>query len=283
MQPLLDTHQHLIYPEKLGYAWTDGIPQLANQSFRVEDYSRLTADSGICGSIFMETGVDDTDFRSETRFIAELAAEPANRILGMIASCRPEDDTGYDQWLEECANLPVVGFRRILHVVDDDLSRSESFKANIRKLGNRDLTFDMCFLARQLPLATELAKSCENTRLILNHCGVPDIAGGGFEPWKRDISDLAECPNVVCKISGVLAYCAPGTASKETISPYIDHVINTFGADRLVWGSDWPVVDRVNGLADWIEISHSIFSQLSADDAEKIACGTASRIYSISV
>lgn len=281
MPQLLDTHQHLVYPDQAGYAWTDGISELANRSFEVSDYARLTKDAGIGGTIFMETGVDDADYKAEARFVAKLVENPANKIVGMIASCRPEDDSDYDQWLEECTDLPVLGYRRILHVVDDELSQSERFRANVRKLGNRDLTFDMCFLARQLPIATELAKSCENTSLILNHCGVPDIAGRALESWKRDISELAECPNVVCKISGVLAYCAPGTASKETISPYIDHVINAFGADRLVWGSDWPVVDMATGIVDWLEVTRSILNLLSTDEAEKIANVTASRIYSI--
>ena len=283
MIPLLDTHQHLVYPDQVGYAWTDGIPVLANQSFEVEEYERISADKGIGGTIFMEAGVDDADYQTETRFVAKLAADPANKIVGLIASCRPEDDNGYDEWLEECSDMPVVGYRRILHVVDDELSQTDAFRANIRKLGSRDLTFDMCFLARQLPIATALAKSCETTRLILNHCGVPDIAGGGFEPWKKDISELAECPNVVCKISGLLAYCAPGTASKDTISPYIDHVINAFGADRLVWGSDWPVVNMANGLSDWLSVTRAILGEMSNDEAEKIANGTASRIYATSI
>ena len=283
MLPLLDTHQHLIYPDQVGYAWTNGIPALENQSFELKDYSRLSKDKGIGGTIFMETGVDDADYQSEARFIAKLAADPANNIVGMIASCRPEDDNGYDEWLEECADMPVVGYRRILHVFDDELSKGEVFRANIRKLGARDLTFDMCFLARQLPIATELAKSCESTRLILNHCGVPDIAGGALETWKQDISELAKCPNVVCKISGVLAYCAPGTATKETISPYIGHVIDVFGADRLVWGSDWPVVNMANGLEDWLQVTRDILSKMSTAEAKKMAYGTASKVYSTSI
>ena len=282
MQGLIDTHQHLVYPKQLGYEWTGGIPALANQSFEVEEYARLSADKNIIGTLFMETGVDDADYQTETRFGAKLAADPANKIVGMIASCRPENDNGYDQWLEECDDFPVLGYRRILHVADDELSQGEGFRANIRKLGSRNLTFDMCFLARQLPIATALAKSCENTRLILNHCGIPDIAGGGLESWKQDISELAECANVTCKISGVLAYCAPGTATQETISPYIDHVINAFGADRLVWGSDWPVVNMANGLEDWLDVTRGILGKLSANEAEKIANGTAAKVYAIS-
>lgn len=283
MPRLLDTHQHLIYPERLGYAWTDGILELAKKSFKVEDYARLTKGKGIIGTIFMEAGVDDADYQAEARFVAELAEDPAQKILGIIASCRPENDAGFEQWLDECVDLPVVGFRRILHVVSDELSKTAGFKANISKLGRQNYTFDMCFLARQLPLAVALARSCDNTQLILNHCGVPDIAGGGLEPWRKDITELAKCANVTCKMSGILAYCPPGTASKETISPYIDHVIDAFGSDRLIWGSDWPVVNMANGIEDWLSITHAILSQMSDDEADKIANRTASRIYATPV
>jgi predicted TIM-barrel fold metal-dependent hydrolase len=283
MIPLLDTHQHLIYPDIAGYAWTDGIPQLANRSFTLADYHGLTGGMGVGGSIFMEAGVDDADYQSEARFVTKLAADPANRIIGMIASCRPETDASYDQWLEECGDMPVVGFRRILHEIDDDLSKSQTFRSNVRKLGKRDLTFDMCFLARQLPIALEFAKACNNTSLILDHCGVPDIAGGKIEQWREGITALAALPHVACKISGIMAYCAPGTASLETVRPWLDHVINAFGPNRLVWGSDWPVVNMGNGIKDWITALREALGGMSDDEAEKLAHANAARIYGVSL
>ncbi len=279
MTPLLDTHQHLIYPDQAGYQWTNDIPELAHRAFHLQQYHALTQDACIDGSIFMEAGVDDADYQHETRFVARLAADPANAILGLIASCRPETATGYDAWLEECADLPVLGFRRVLHVVDDELSRRETFRTNVRKLGARDLSFDMCFLARQLPIALELARACDNTRLILNHCGVPDIAGDGLDPWRRDIAALAALPNVFCKVSGVMAYCAPGTASLETVRPYLDHVLACFGADRLVWGSDWPVVNMGGGIGGWLAATRTFLDGLSTDEAAALAHGTAQKVY----
>jgi predicted TIM-barrel fold metal-dependent hydrolase len=281
MIPLLDTHQHLIYPDRAGYQWTDDIPALAHRAFHLGQYRELTGGAGIGGSIFMEAGVDDADYRAETRFVAGLAADPANRILGLIASCRPETTAGYDAWLDECADLPVLGFRRILHVVDDDMSRSDTFRANVRKLGARGSSFDMCFLARKLPIALELAQACDNTRLIVNHCGVPDIAGGGLDSWRRDIAALAALPNTFCKISGVMAYCAPGTASLDTVRPYLDHVLACFGADRLVWGSDWPVVNMGGGIGAWLTATRAFMADLSTDEAAAIAHGTAQTVYGI--
>ena len=109
-------------------------------------------------------------------------------------------------------------------------------------IGRRDLTFDLCYLARQLPIAIELAKKCPNVQLILDHCGVPDIASGELEPWRQHIREIAALPNVACKISGLPTYCKPGQATLDTIKPWVEHCIECFGVDRLVWGGDWPVV-----------------------------------------
>ena len=117
--------------------------------------------------------------------------------------------------------------------------------------------------------------------LILNHCGVPAIASGEMNEWKKDITALSELKHVTCKLSGIMAYCAPGTASYETIKPYVDHVIESFGPDRMVWGSDWPVVNLAKGLPEWLAVTETIMSQLSADEASKIANINAKRIYKI--
>ena len=125
MIPLLDTHQHLIYREKVGYGWTTGIPALAAGDFTLSDYAGLTGDAGIGGTLFMETGVDDADYQAETRFVHGLSKGPGSGVVGIIASIRPESEDGFDAWLEESAALGVAGYRRILHVVDDAMSESE--------------------------------------------------------------------------------------------------------------------------------------------------------------
>ena len=250
MISLLDTHQHLVYREKASYGWTKDIPLLAEENFILDDYKTLTEGLDIGGTLFMETGVDDPDYQQETRFVKSLADNSDNGMIGLISSIRPESDEAFETWLEETIEMGVVGYRRILHVMPDDTSQSDIFRKNVRKIGVSGKTFDICFLPGQLPIACELAKACENTKLILNHCGVPDIAGDGLDPWRQDIKALAQIPNVICKLSGLMAYCAPGTSSLETIEPYVDHVLNCFGPNRMVWGSDWPVVNLAKGLPE---------------------------------
>ena len=283
MISLLDTHQHLVYREKASYGWTKDIPPLAEGNFTLDDYKTLTEGLGIGGTLFMETGVDDPDYQQETRFVKSLADNSDNGMIGLISSIRPESDEAFETWLEETIEMGVVGYRRILHVMPDDTSQSDIFRKNVRKIGVSGKTFDICFLPGQLPVACELAKACENTKLILNHCGVPDIAGDGLNPWRQDIKALAQIPNVICKLSGLMAYCAPGTSSLETIEPYVDHALNCFGPNRIVWGSDWPVVNLAKGLPEWIAVTRKILGKLSADEASSIAYGTAQTVYKVKI
>ena len=283
MISLLDTHQHLVYREKASYGWTKDIPPLAEGNFTLDDYKTLTEGLGIGGTLFMETGVDDPDYQQETRFVKSLADNSDNGMIGLISSIRPESDEAFETWLEETIEMGVVGYRRILHVMPDDTSQSDIFRKNVSKIGVSGKTFDICFLPGQLPIACELAKACENTKLILNHCGVPDIAGDGLDPWRQDIKALAQIPNVICKLSGLMAYCAPGTSSLETIEPYVDHVLNCFGPNRMVWGSDWPVVNLAKGLPEWIAVTRKILGKLSVDEASSIAYGTAQIVYKVKI
>jgi predicted TIM-barrel fold metal-dependent hydrolase len=283
MISLLDTHQHLVYREKASYGWTKDIPPLAEGNFTLDDYKTLTEGLGIGGTLFMETGVDDPNYQQETRFVKSLADNSDNGMIGLISSIRPESDEAFETWLEETIEMGVVGYRRILHVMPDDTSQSDIFRNNVRKIGVSGKTFDICFLPGQLPVACELAKACENTKLILNHCGVPDIAGNGLDPWRQDIKALAQIPNVICKLSGLMAYCAPGTSSLETIEPYVDHVLNCFGPNRMLWGSDWPVVNLAKGLPEWIAVTRKILGKLSADEASSIAYGTAQIVYKVKI
>ena len=282
MIKLLDTHQHLVYRDVASYSWAKDIPPLATDNFTVDDYLKLTEGLGVAGTIFMETGVDDPDYQNEAKYVEKLRQNPNNGIKGLIVSIRPEDDS-FDSWFEETIGMNVSGYRRILHVMPDDTSQTETFRNNVKKIGKTGKPFDMCYLPTQLQIAYDLAHDCDEVNLVLNHCGVPSIAAGEIDQWSKDIKKLSELPNVICKLSGLMAYCAPGTSSQETIQPYVDHVLECFGPNRIVWGSDWPVVNLGKGIQEWIKVTNSILAKLSSDEASKIASFNAERIYKISI
>ena len=277
---LIDTHQHLIYQNEATYGWTKDIPALQSD-FTVEDYHDLTKEYNIMGTLFMECAVDGPGYKKESNFINSIMQKSDSGIKGLILSIRPEDDSEFDKWLEESKSLGVVGYRRVLHTEPNELSQQKNFRENIIKIGKSGKPFDLCFREDQLKIALELSKSCDEMNLILNHCGVPAIASGKMDEWKKDITALSELKHVTCKLSGIMAYCAPGTSSYETIRPYVDHVLDCFGPDRMVWGSDWPVVNLAKGLPEWLAVTETIMSNLSSDEASKIANINAKRIYNI--
>ncbi|MDR7126126.1 amidohydrolase [Pseudotabrizicola sp. 4114] len=279
---LIDTHQHLILRDQLGYGWTSAIPALADRDFSPADYAARTAGKGVIGSLFMETGVDDADYKTEARIIAGLvgpAVAGSGGLLGQVASCRPEHDAAFEAWLDECETLHVKGFRRILHVMEDGLSQSATFRANLRKIGRRGLPFDLCVLARQHDLAEALIKTHDDQIFVLDHCGNPDIAAGAFAPWAASLRRLADFPNLYAKLSGITANCAPGTVSAALLRPYVAHLIDCFGPDRILWGGDWPVVNIHSTLPGWIDLTRDLLGDLSPDEQRAIGVDTARLVY----
>jgi predicted TIM-barrel fold metal-dependent hydrolase len=279
--PIIDTHQHLIYPERYSYSWTAGIPQLAGKGFRYDDYLMAIEGTGVSRTIFMESGADDPHWQEETRFLHTLAGTPGSLIAGIIANCRPEEERGFEAYVDSVLSPKLVGFRRILHTEPDELSERTCFSSNVRLLEKYELTFDLCVLARQLPLATKLSAKCPNVQFVLDHCGVPDIASGEIDSWRRSITEIAKFSNVACKISGVPAYCAPGQATLEAVRPYVEHCLEQFGWDRVVWGGDWPVCTISSDLRTWVNVSRELIAAAGEGDQRKLLHGNAMAIYGL--
>ena len=168
-----------------------------------------------------------------------------------------------------------------LPVWPDDLSQTQRFVENVRKLAARDWTFDLCLLQRQLHLGLSLARKCPEVRFVLDHCGVPDIRGGDFNEWRAQIRDLAGEPNVACKISGVVAYCNAEQDVAEAIRPYVEYCLAAFGWDRVVWGSDWPVCLINASLGRWVAMTREFISGEDLADQRKLLFENAARIYRV--
>ncbi len=273
---IIDTHQHLIDPCISRYSWAEGLPPLAARSFLYEDYLREIEGTGITGTVFVETAPDD--WKLEHGRIVELAARPGSPILGFVAGAHPEE-VGFEEWIESIRGRRLSGIRRVCHAESDEFSSQPRFVENVRRLGLLGLTFDLCFLSRQLPWALDLVRACPGVQFILDHCGIPDIQGEGLDPWRARIRDLAAEPNVACKISGVVAYCAPGANLAAAVRPYVLHAIECFGWERVVWGGDWPVCTLGSSLSRWIQISRELVKDCTPDEQSRLFHGNAQRIY----
>jgi predicted TIM-barrel fold metal-dependent hydrolase len=275
--PILDTHQHLIYADRLRYTVAERVPVLAHRVFHYADYLEAIKDTGIEATVFMETSADD--WEREFDVIYPLSKQPDTLITGIIAQCPPENSSAFQPWIERHIERGLVGIRRVCHTEPDEFSLQEGFVRNVRLLSSYQLTFDLCFLGRQLPYTIRLAQRCENTQMVLDHCGVPDIAHGEWDTWKASIRQIAKLPNVSCKVSGVLAYCQPEDATLETVKPYVETCIESFGWDRLVWGSDWPFCNQTTTLKNWVDVSRELVRGESLDNQRKLFSENARRIY----
>lgn len=273
---IFDTHLHLIDRTRLSYPWLSGLPAL-NRDWDFASYGIAAARLGITDVLHMEVDVAEADIGAETAWVAEMMAQPGSILRGAISSARPES-AGFADWLERVDRRVVKGVRRVLHVVDDGVSQAPLFRENIRRLGVAGLPFDICMLQRQLPLAAELVDACPGTVFILDHCGVPDIAGDGFADWAARISELARRPNLNIKLSGITAY-GPADWNAETLRPYARHVIESFGPARVVWGSDSPVCTLQSSLPEWVGLTHLLLADYSAEDRAAILQGNARRLW----
>ena len=271
---ILDTHLHLVYRDRFSYPWLDDAPAI-NRQWTVESYFAEAKGLGIESAIHMEVDVAESDMLAESQFVTTLPG-----IVGAIASGRPEH-ADFPAHLERLAGTRgVVGLRRVLHVVPDEVSQSSVFVDNIRRLAAYGLSFDLCVRADQLPLAEKLAAQCPDVQFILDHCGVPKVAEQELEPWRRRIGAVAALPNVAGKVSGVVAY-AGADWTVDTLRPFVEHVIESFGWDRVVWGSDHPVCTLTANLTRWVEATHALLAGTGEDERARLLHRNAERIYRV--
>jgi predicted TIM-barrel fold metal-dependent hydrolase len=249
---IVDTHQHLWDKELFHYAWLEPLPKL-DRSFRLSDYRDATSGLEIDKTVFVECDVDETQMMGEALHVLRMADDFENRIAGIVASGRPEHDDFKAHLHQLAAHPKVKGLRRILHTSADEVGLGGRFIENVSRLKEYGLSFDICVLARQLPVAINLVSKCPDVAFILDHCGVPDVKGQALHPWREHIRELSKFPDVACKISGLVAYADPANWKADDLRPFVEHVIESFGWDRVMFGSDWPVCNLTAGYTKWVE------------------------------
>jgi len=278
MQKIVDAHQHLWDLDLFHYAWLKDLPVL-NQSFLMNDYCDATKGLAIAKSVHLEADVDEPFMVDETKHVLRLADRSDNPLEGVVACGRPESKD-FKTYLERILGHPKLkGIRRILHTQPDDLGQSETFIENVNSLAGYGLSFDLCVLARQLPLAIRLVSRCPEVTFLLDHCGVPQVREKILDPWRANIHAIAKFPNVFCKISGLVAYADPHHWTAEDLRPYVDHAIECFGWDRVMFGSDWPVCTLSASYRQWVDALASLTRGASEVNQKKLFQENAIRIY----
>lgn len=268
--PILDTHQHLWDLERFNLPWLPGAPHL-NRSYLPEAYLRVIENTGIVRSIYMEVDLAPEQQQDEAAYAGALCRRPDYPVSAAVLSARPAAprlEDHLDRLAERC---PVAGIREVLHGgrTPRGYCLSSEFVRGIRLLGQRGLSFDLCLRQTEVQDAAELCRLCPETAFMLDHCGNPDVAAGLSESWQRNIDSVASAPNAFCKISG-LVVSARAEWGPEDLAPFIRHVLESFGPDRVVFGSDWPVCTRRASPAQWVEALKQILAPYPAAQQEAL-------------
>ncbi|MSR64239.1 MAG: amidohydrolase [Verrucomicrobiae bacterium] len=275
---LVDTHQHLWDLSRFKYTWCAEIPVL-HKSFLLRDYLDASKNATVVKTVFMECDVDEPFMRDEIKWI--LSQADGKPLSGLIIAGRPESKD-FPKYIEEFAgDKRIKGVRRVLHVAPDETSQTPLFAENVRQLKQYGLTYDICMQACQLPLAIGLIKKCPEVQFILDHCGGPDVKSQALDPWRAHIKQIAAFPNVVCKVSGIIASADPKNWRTDDLRPFVEHVLECFGWDRVVWGSDWPVCTLTATYQQWVDAALAITKNAKPADREKLFAKNAERVYRV--
>jgi L-fuconolactonase len=277
--PLVDTHVHLWDPERLRYPWLAGVPAL-NRSHRVEDYRRACGQVAVAKFVFVQCECDAAQSQAEADWVTELAAtEP--RLGGIVAQAALESGPAVEPALARLAANPLVkGIRRLIQEEKDDaFCVRPEFIRGMQLLPRHGLSFDLCVYHRQLANVIKLVRQCPEVRFVLDHIGKPAIKAGQLDPWRADLRELSRMDNVWCKLSGLVTEADWAGWIPADLRPYLDHAVDCFGADRVMFGSDWPVSAQAADYARWVAVLDDALGGASADELHRIYVRNAEAFY----
>ncbi len=276
--PITDSHVHLLNPHEIQYSWLDDAPNF-KRPWLLDDFNQATDQVQIEKIVFMEVCCDDHEVHREVEWVTELAQKDP-RIQGIIAGVKFENRDTVEGVLETHAKNPLVkSVRRVTQELDIDFAIRPEFIDGVRLLPKYNLLCDLCIHHPQVSNITKLVDACPDVRFVLDHIGKPDIRNQKFEPWKSDIQALSERENVTCKISGMVTEADHGNWTRDDLKPYILHVIECFGFDRVVHGGDWFVMTLAAEYPQWIDALDHALEGCSEDEVRKLYVKNADRVY----
>jgi L-fuconolactonase len=274
---IIDSHVHFWDRSKLNYRWL-----AEEQSHLAMDHLPAhlrAAGADVDGLVFIQADCRDDQGFDEARWVHDLA-EQGVPVLAVVAHAPIETDAAAPS-LDRLTTLPLVrGIRRLLQDEKAGFAVDPRFVDGVRLLAEYDYTFDLCVREHHLRECVELTARVPEVTFILDHLAKPNVsAGNNFDEWSVLIDELASRPNVLCKLSGLGNEAEPEDRTMAKFRPWIEHAITAFGADRCMYGSDWPVLTLATSYIDWFEIISTIASELTEHERDLIMAGTALTTY----
>lgn len=271
---MIDAHQHFWRIGRNDCHWPT--PDLAaiHRDRTTGDLIELAAPLGVHGSVLIQSQPNDRD----TDYLLHLAAVApfVRAVVGWADLAAPD---AARRIAHLAARPKFRGLRPMLQdLAQDDWILQPALAPAVAAMFAHGLSFDALVAPRHLRSLRVFAERHPRLAIVIDHAGKPDIASDALDPWRDDIAALAALPQVFCKLSGLPTLLAPGQPA-QAVRPYIDHLLEIFAPERLMWGSDWPVVDLGGGYTAWLRLAREALQSLPETDVAKVFGVTAQQFY----
>lgn len=271
----IDAHQHFWQYHPIKDAWITNDMKILQQDFMPKDLQPLLQQNGFDGCLAVQAAQSE----QETFFLLELA-EKFTFIKGVVGWIDLSAPNITDR-LEYFSTFPLLkGFRHIVQAEpQDDFLLRKDFCRGISLLHQFDLTYDILIHPRHLEYANEFVRRFPNQPFVIDHIAKPFIRQGIFDDWKQQMQLIAQCPNVSCKLSGLVTEADWQNWKPADFSIYIETILESFGPDRIMFGSDWPVCLLAANYTQVCELLEQHTTHLTANEKQKLWGLNAERFY----
>jgi L-fuconolactonase len=270
----IDAHHHVWTLARGDYGWLTPALAPIYRDFALSDLAPHLSAARIDGTILVQAAATE----AETLFMLDIA-ERTDVVRGVVGWTDFDAPDGVARIDAMAARPLLVGLRPMVQdIPDDDWLLGPALEPLLRAMAGHGLVFDALALPRHLSRLLRVVDRHGELQFVLDHCAKPHLKTGDIAMWRRDIAELAARQNIVCKLSGLVTEVGPDWRL-EQLRPAVDHVLNCFGPQRLLWGSDWPVLNLAGDYERWLDASETLLADLTADDKTAIFGGNAARIY----
>jgi L-fuconolactonase len=273
----VDAHHHVWRLARGDYGWLTPALAPIHRDFALDDLRPLLREAGIGATVLVQAAPTE----AETQFLLATANASGGLVQGVVGwvDCAAADAVAR---LTLLARDPLLKSVRpmLQDIYDPEWILRPEIQPAIASLPRLGLRLDALVTPVQLPALLPLLDRHPDLAVVIDHGGKPPIAAGLWEPWAGCIAALARHRHVHCKLSGLVTEAGAGW-SVGSLARYVDHLLSCFGAARVVWGSDWPVVNLCGGFRRWVAATDALLAGLSAADREAIRGGNARRFYGL--
>ncbi|TAL45318.1 MAG: amidohydrolase [Chitinophagaceae bacterium] len=261
----IDTHVHFWKFDKKRDGWITSDMKVLRQDYLPEHLLLSLKRNDVDGVVAVQA--DQSEF--ETHFLVELAK--THEVIKGVVGWIDLQNEKLDEKLQYFSKYPVIkGWRHIVQSEPDDFLTKESFQRGIKALQPYNYTYDILIYHHQLKPALEFVSKSPDQKFVVDHCAKPDIRNKKIDEWRILMKEIAQHSNVCCKLSGLFTETKWKEWSASEFYPYLDTVFDAFGTDRLMFGSDWPVILLSGIYVQWKSLLEKYMENFTEEDREKV-------------